>query len=375
MHGPVHVREIACHRCACRAAVHRPDGKGKPGIEEQGSARRNGGEPPSEIIVEDAATPATGGKRFQASTKSSARCGKGIRPTTLAVTPAYNKTHHLSALISRMNPHHTPSWADPVSRAGYSAKGLVYAVIGYLAAKAAIGLGGETTGSEGALKEIGQQPFGQILLALVGVGLACYAVWRFLSAFADAEGKGSDAKGMATRIGYLFVALLHIGLSVAAFSALDIGGGPGAGGGESDDQATQSMTARVMSAPLGQWLVIGAGVAVAIAGIAQWAQAVRGSYRRRFSLEGAATTARSWIERIAKLGLAARGVVFLLVGFFLAQAGWQAESSEAKGLGGALATLAQQPYGPWLLGLTALGLVCYGLYCAVVAIYGRFARA
>ena len=65
----------------------------------------------------------------------------------------------------------------------------------------------------------------------------------------------------------------------------------------------------------------------------------------------------------------------LLIGFFLAQAGWQADSSEAKGLGGALATLAQQPYGPWLLGITALGLICYGIYCGVVAGYADFARA
>ncbi len=271
-----------------------------------------------------------------------------------------------------MNLHRTPSWADPVGRAGYAAKGIVYAVVGYLAAKAAFGQGGKTTGSEGALHEIGQQPFGQILLALVGVGLACYAVWRFLGAIADAEGKGSDAKGTATRVGYFIVALLHVSLSVAAFSALDFGGG---GSGGSADQGTQSMTARVMSVPWGRWLVIGAGLAVAVVALSQWVHAVRGSYRQRFALDGAATTARPWVERIAKLGLAARGVVFLLIGFFLAQAGWRADSSEAKGLGGALATLAQQPQGPWLLGITALGLICYGLYCAVIARYGRFVRA
>lgn len=275
-----------------------------------------------------------------------------------------------------MNLHRTPRWAEPVGRAGYAAKGVVYAVVGYLAAKVAFGTGGETTGSEGALQKIGQQPFGQVLLALVGVGLACYAVWRFLSAFVDAEGKGSDAKGIAIRIGYFVVALLHIGLSVAAFSVLDLGGnGAGAGGGANGDQGTQSLTARAMRVPSGQWLVIGAGLAVAASGVAQWVQAVRGSYRRRFTFDGDAATVRPWIERIARLGLAARGVVFLLIAFFLMQAGWRADSSEAKGLGGALAALAQQPYGPWLLGLTAAGLICYGIYCAVIAIYGRFQRA
>ncbi len=267
-----------------------------------------------------------------------------------------------------MDMHHTPQWAGPVGRAGYAAKGVVYAVIGFLAAQAALGQGGRTTGSKGAIQEIGQQPFGQVLLVLVGIGLACYALWRLLCAFADAEGKGSDARGLATRAGYFVTAVLHVGLSFAAFSAL--GGGSGGGG----EGGTQSMTAKAMSVPFGQWLVIAAGVAVAAAGIGQWVQLVKGSYRQRFDLDGEAAAQRHWIERAAKLGLAARGVVFLLIGFFLALAGWQADSSEARGLGGTLATLAQQPYGPWLLGITALGLICYGIYCGVVAGYASFAR-
>ncbi len=268
-----------------------------------------------------------------------------------------------------MNLHHTPRWASPVGRAGYAAKGVVYAVVGFLAAQAALGQGGKTTGSKGAIQEIGQQPFGQVLLVLVGVGLACYALWRFLSAFVDAEGKGSDAKGIAVRVGYFVAALIHVGLSVAAFSAM------GGDGGSDGERSAQSMTARAMSVPFGQWLVIGAGIAMGLAGIGQWLQMAKGTYRQRFALDGAAVAQRLWIERAAKLGLAARGVVFLLIGFFLVQAGWQADSSEAKGLGGALSTLAQQPYGPWLLGVTALGLICFGIYCGVIAIYGRFVRA
>ncbi len=262
-----------------------------------------------------------------------------------------------------------PSWAGVVGRIGYAAKGIVYCVVGILAGIAVLGAGGRTTGSKGAMHEIGQQPFGQALLALLGIGLGCYATWRFLAAIVDAEGKGTDGKAIVTRAGFFVGALVHAGLAFAAFRA--VAGGK-SGDGESD---AQSMTARVMEMPLGPWLVIGAAIVLAGAGIVQWIRAMKKKYRENFDLDGRAAGQRHWIEAISKAGLLARGLVFLLIAFFLAQAGWEADASEARGFGGALDALAQHSYGPWLLGLTALGLVCYGLYCGVVAIYGRLPSA
>ena len=57
------------------------------------------------------------------------------------------------------------------------------------------------------------------------------------------------------------------------------------------------------------------------------------------------------------------------VGTFLAQAAWQVKPEEARGIGGALATLLEQPFGPWLLGAVALGLAAYGLYMLAEARY------
>lgn len=257
-----------------------------------------------------------------------------------------------------------PAWIDRIGRAGYAAKGAVYSVVGILAGKAAIGQGGETTGSKGAIYEIGRQPFGQVMLILLAIGLACYAAWRFLSAFVDAERKGTDASGMAARAGYFMSGVIHVGLAVAAVTAL----GGGGGGGEN----TQGWTAKLMGAPFGPWLVMAAGLAIGVAGVVQWVRAAKGSYRAKFDLDGAAASQRHWIDRAAKLGLAARGLVFLIMGFFLMQAGWQSDASEARGFGAALDTLARQPFGMWLLGITALGLICYGIYCVVVTIYGHF---
>ena len=121
--------------------------------------------------------------------------------------------------------------------------------------------------------------------------------------------------------------------------------------------------------PFGPWLVIAVGMVVAGAGLVQWKRAIKGDYRSRFDLEGTAAAHRDWIERIAMAGLFARGVVFLIIAFFLIQAGWKANVGAARGFGGALQALAHAPYGPWLLGATALGVVCYGIYCGISAMY------
>ena len=72
---------------------------------------------------------------------------------------------------------------------------------------------------------------------------------------------------------------------------------------------------------------------------------------------------------IGVIGHAARGVVFLLAGFFIVRAAWEFDPKEAIGLDGALAKLANAEYGPFLLGAVAVGLFAYGLFCLVQARY------
>lgn len=269
-----------------------------------------------------------------------------------------------------MSQNDVPSWIGPVARAGHAAKGIIYATVGILAVLAAFGGGGQTTGSKGAIAEIGSQPFGRTLLGILAVGLLCYAVWRFLSAFLDAEGKGSDAKALATRTGFFFSALAHLGLMATAGMIAVRGFG-----GNSGESNAQDLTAKLMELPFGPALVFGVGVVFGIVGLAQIGKAITGAYRSKFALDDAAASQRQWIDRAAKLGLSARGVVFLILAFFLTKAGIQSDSSEARGFGGALDALVNRPYGPWLLGAVAVGLICYGFYCGILSRYGHFARA
>jgi len=252
-------------------------------------------------------------------------------------------------------------WAEPLMRAGFVAKGAVYAIIGVLAALAAFGSGGETTDQQGAIQRIAQLPFGRILLGLLALGLVGYALWRLTEAIINPDGE-SGGKGAVKRGAYVVSAVIYAALAAAA-SSLVVGSGGGGG--------TQDLTARVMSAPFGRALVGLAGVAIVGAGLYQFYQAYSATFREKFKLGEMSPTEERWTVRTGRFGLAARGVVFVIIGVLVLQAALRADPSRAQGLDGALQTLAQQPFGQFLLGIVALGLVAYAAYMFVCARYQR----
>ena len=255
------------------------------------------------------------------------------------------------------------SWVERLGRLGYATKGAVYALVGALALAVAIGAGGQTTDPSGALETIGEQPFGLILLALITVGLAGYAFWRLFQAVKDPDGEGSDAWGIAKRIGHAVAALVYFGLAIGAGQlALTSGGGGG---------SPQDWTAYLLSQPFGQMLVIGVGVGVVGYSLSQLYQSYEAQFREYLKLGEMSVREDTWITRIGRFGFAARGLVFAIVGVFLVQAGLRFDPSEATGLGGALKDLLGQPFGPLLLGLVAFGLIAYGLFMVAMAHYRR----
>jgi hypothetical protein len=255
------------------------------------------------------------------------------------------------------------SWVERLGRLGYATKGVVYAVVGALALAVAIGAGGQTTDPSGALETIGEQAFGLILLILVAVGLAGYAFWRLFQAIKDPDREGSDARGIAVRIGHTVAALAYFGLALSAGQLAVASGG---GGG-----SPQDWTAWLLSQPFGQVLVIGVGVAVVGYSLSQLYQSYKAQFREYLKQGEMSARENTWITRVGRFGFAARGVVFALVGVFLVQAGLRFDPSEATGLGGALKELLRQPFGPWLLGLVAFGLIAYGLFMIAMARYRR----
>ena len=255
-------------------------------------------------------------------------------------------------------------WVEILARLGYAAKGVVYLIIGVLAVQLAWGGGGQITGGQGALHTIAGQPFGQALLWLMVIGLFGYVVWRFVQSVMDVEHCGSDGKGIAKRVAQAVSGVVYGSLAIYA-AKLALGSGGGGGG------STESRTASLMSNTWGVWLVGLIGVIVIGYGLRQLYHAYQVDFTKRLVTSEMSSTERTWAIRIGRFGLAARGVVLMMIGWFFIQAAITHDPSQARGLDGALAELAGTGYGPWVLGLVALGLVAYGVYQLVLARYRR----
>ena len=186
-----------------------------------------------------------------------------------------------------------------------------------------------------------------------------------MQAVLNTERKVSNALGLETRAAYTGNGMIHVGLALSALRLLR-----GAGGGDGD-AAAQDWTARLLGRPGGALLLglIGAGV-LGFGGY-QLYRAYRATFRETLELGRLSADEERWVTRLGQLGYAAQGIVFGIIGGFLLVAAKAATPGEARGLGGALATLAQQPFGPLLLGLVAAGLVAAGLFMLAEARYRR----
>ena len=257
---------------------------------------------------------------------------------------------------------------ETFARFGYAAKGFVYGAIGILALLAAFSVGGETTGTTGALHAIAKQPFGKILLGLIAIGLLGYVAWQLIRAINDPRDKGTDAKGIATRLGYFLSGLAYIGVAINA-GMLAIGSSSSSSSGGSSSK--QDWTAMVMQQPLGRWLVGIAGAIIIGIGFYRIYRAYKTKFRKKLNMSELDSQKQNLLVNISRFGIAARGVVFVMIGFFVLQAAKNFDPQKVKGLDGALLTLAQQPFGKVLLALMALGLIAYAIYLFIEARYLR----
>jgi uncharacterized membrane protein YidH (DUF202 family) len=255
-------------------------------------------------------------------------------------------------------------WTIALARLGHAAKGIVYLIIGFLAFRAASGSGGETTTSQGALHKIAQQPFGGILLGIIGIGLAGYALWRFVQAALDTDFKGSGAKGVLQRIGYAFSGFAYAGLAFSAFKiVLHV---------RSKSASQQDWTAAILAQPLGQWLVAIIGFIVIGVGLNAFYKSYTAKFCKHLKTAKMSRTELTWISYIGRAGYAARGVVLSIIGWFLVQAARQANPKQSRGLDQALDTLAHRSNGDLILGIVAIGLIAYGIYALAEARYRDF---
>lgn len=248
-------------------------------------------------------------------------------------------------------------------RFGYATRGVVYGLIGTLALLWSLRQsGGSVTGGEGAVQRIGEQARGLPLLWAIGIGLGCYAAWNLFRALVDPEHHGHDRKGVLQRIGYSVSAVSQ---GFLAAYTLQLAAGEAEGGGHAGSLA------KLISMPGGRVAVAVAGLSVVGFGLFELHRA----YKNRIAQEyggGLPAEHRLLVMRVARVGIAARGLVFPVIGISLIAAALAADASQAYGIAGALHDIARQAYGRILLGVVAAGLVAYGTHMFFMARYARF---
>jgi hypothetical protein len=258
-------------------------------------------------------------------------------------------------------------WVERLARAGYFSRGVVYVLIALLAGRAALEHR-HPEGARGAMLEIIRHPFGWVVLPLLAVGLLGFALWSAVQATVDPERKGNSAKGLAHRAKYLLTAVVYTGLAASA------GRLAAYGLADRDSASAGRFTGPVMEHPLGRWVVAAAGVALLAYGAWQMYRSVAKHPEKRLDLSSLRPDVRQALTVAGRVGMAARAVVFGVVGVYLVLAALHQRPGEARSPTGALESVRQQPQGQWLLVVVAVGLAAFGLFEMAKARY-RVIRA
>ncbi|WP_190035703.1 DUF1206 domain-containing protein [Streptomyces fructofermentans] len=244
---------------------------------------------------------------------------------------------------------------EGAARAGLTARGVIYVLVGLLALQIAFGDGGEQADQGGALQEVAEQPFGAVLLWILGAGLVGMALWRLSEVVFGAAGPdgGTWKKRGASAVRAVFYGFV-------AYSALSFAAG--AGGSGSSDGRSRDVTAKALEMPGGQWIVGIGGAAVAVAGLVIGVQAARRKFHKHLRLAEMSRRMRRTVDFTGVAGGVARGLVFAAAGAFAVRAAVDFEPDKAKGMDDTLRSFTETPAGPWLLVAVAVGLVLFGVF-------------
>ena len=259
------------------------------------------------------------------------------------------------------------TWFVILGRAGLAARGAVYFVVGGLAAMAGLGIGGgKVVDQQQAVRAIGNSPLGEGALWLVGGGLAAYALWRFAQVLMLGGGKDDRSR----KIGKRAIALVS-GIAYASLASTALAQAAGQGARRSGSSGQESGAALLLSQPFGRWLVAAVGFAVIGAAIFQFRRAWTASFAKNLRGHELSSDQAGWTRGAGRMGYAARGVAFALMGWFFLQAALQSDASAAGGLAEALRKVASQPHGQVLLAVVGAGLALFGIYSLIEARYRR----
>jgi hypothetical protein len=252
-------------------------------------------------------------------------------------------------------------WIGYLGRAGLAAQGVCFGIIGALAIGLAVGAGGTATDPQGAFDALARHSWSRLLLLLLCIGFAAYAVWRLAQALFDRGGMGSDAGGLGRRAIQLVQGITYVVLTAGAARTL---AGPAARpGGE------RRAAAGLLGWPGGRELCAAIGVVLVVSALVTAYWAISRRFEESLATEEMSETTHAFVRTVGTTGLCALALVLGIVGWFLVKAAIEFKPDAPIGVGGALAKLAHAAYGGWLLGITAAGLIAFAIFDLLQARY------
>jgi hypothetical protein len=242
-----------------------------------------------------------------------------------------------------------------LARGGFIGYGVIHLLFAWLALQVAFGGSSGETDQSGALTTLAQQPAGEFLVIAISVGLVAMAVWQAFEAVIGESGS-RDRAAIAERVVSGCRAVLYLYFAYLGYKVVS-------GANASQSHSQQSSAASMMDSGGGRFLVGLAGFVVAAVGVGLVVYGLKKQFEKHLNTAQMSPSVHRTVRRLGMAGYTSKGVAYGIAGALIVSAAVNYDPKQAGGLDAALKTLAGTPWGPWLLGLVALGIACFGVYC------------
>jgi MFS family permease len=245
-------------------------------------------------------------------------------------------------------------WMDKAIRAGLVAYGVVHLLVGWLALQLAFGESEGKASNKGAMQELAQQPFGEVLVWAIAIGMFQLVLWRGLEAAVGHQDKDEGSDRWKARAVSVMKAIIYAAVGISALNVV-IGAQSSKGG--------STWTKTVMEWPAGQWIVAAVGVAVIIYGLNHVRKGFTEDYAKHLDAEGKSGNTGKAYLMFGKVGYIGKGIAIAIVGMLILYGGLTHDPKKSGSLDQALHKLLTYPFGQIALVVVAAGIICYGLFC------------
>ncbi|PKQ43564.1 DUF1206 domain-containing protein [Confluentibacter flavum] len=243
-----------------------------------------------------------------------------------------------------------------LSRIGMASKGIVYLLIGILTALAAFGKGGNKTSSKGALKFLAEQPYGKVLLLIIGIGLAGYLFYRLYQAFANLKNHENNFKGYIMRGSYIISGLVYGFLSFTAFKMM-----------MESSSNNSNWLANILNSDYGNIIAIIIAIAILGKALYEFYSAYSGKFKDEVSHTNISYQAKKVLTKVGKVGFTSRGIVATILAFLFFKASLQNSNSDIDRTDAF--NFLQNEFGSIVLALVAIGVAIYGVFMLIKSKY------